>query len=80
MISSNADAIVSTNAVVDRLLRCLDPHRHEVVLFDVNRCEAKLRQVTADKVLERLKDFKGKVLKTNLSIDSEQQLRQVLEG
>ncbi len=38
------------------------------------------RQVTADKVLERLKDFKGKVLKTNLSIDSEQQLRQVLEG
>lgn len=38
------------------------------------------RQVTADKVLERLKGFKGKVLKTNLSIDSEKQLRQVLEG
>jgi uncharacterized membrane protein len=38
------------------------------------------RQVTADKVLERLKDFKGKILKTNLSIDSEEKLRQVLEG
>jgi len=38
------------------------------------------RQATADKVLERLKDFKGKVLKTNLSIDSEKRLRQVLEG
>jgi uncharacterized membrane protein len=38
------------------------------------------RQATADKVLERLKEFKGKVLKTNLSIDSEKRLRQVLEG
>jgi uncharacterized membrane protein len=31
-------------------------------------------------VLERLQGFKGKVLKTNLSIDSEKRLRQVLEG
>jgi uncharacterized membrane protein len=38
------------------------------------------RQATADKVLERLQGFKGKVLKTNLSIDSEKRLRQVLEG
>ncbi len=38
------------------------------------------RQATADKVLERLKGFKGKVLKTNLSIDNEKKLRQVLEG
>jgi uncharacterized membrane protein len=38
------------------------------------------REATADKVLERLKSFKGKVLKTNLSIDSEEKLRQVLEG
>ena len=38
------------------------------------------RQATADKVLERLKDYKGKVLKTNLTIDSEKRLRQVLEG
>jgi uncharacterized membrane protein len=38
------------------------------------------RQATADKVLERLQGFKGKVLKTNLTIDSEKRLRQVLEG
>ena len=38
------------------------------------------RQATEDKVLERLKGFKGKVLKTNLSIDNEKKLRQVLEG
>jgi len=38
------------------------------------------RKATADKVLERLKGFKGKVLKTNLNIDSEERLRQVLEG
>ena len=41
VISSNADATVSKDAVVDRLLGRLDPHRHELVLFDVNRCEAK---------------------------------------
>jgi alpha-beta hydrolase superfamily lysophospholipase len=38
---SNADATVSTDAVVDRLLGRLDPYRHELVLFDVNRYEAK---------------------------------------
>ncbi|MFZ0131517.1 MAG: DUF1269 domain-containing protein [Desulfobacterales bacterium] len=37
------------------------------------------RKATADKVLERLKDFKGKVLKTSLSIDDEEKLRQVIE-
>jgi len=38
------------------------------------------REVSGDKVLERLQDYKGKVLKTNLNIDSEERLRQVLEG
>ena len=38
------------------------------------------REATADKVLERLQGFKGKVLKTSLKIDSEKRLRQVLEG
>ena len=37
------------------------------------------RKATADKVLERLKDFKGRVLKTSLGIDDEQKLRQVIE-
>ena len=41
VISSNADATVSKDAVVDRLLGRLDPRRHELVLFDINRCEAK---------------------------------------
>jgi len=41
VIKSNADATVSTDAVVDRLLGLLEPHRHELVLFDINRFAAK---------------------------------------
>ena len=41
VLKSNADATVSTEAVVSRLLRLLEPHRHELVLFDVNRLAAK---------------------------------------
>jgi hypothetical protein len=41
VLKSNADSTVSTDAVVDRLLRLLDPHRHELVLFDINRFAAK---------------------------------------
>jgi hypothetical protein len=41
VLKSNADATVSTDAVVDRLLRLLEPDRHELVLFDVNRLAAK---------------------------------------
>lgn len=48
VISSSVDATVSKDAVVDRLLGRLDPHRHELVLFDVNRCEAKSILVFAD--------------------------------
>ncbi len=38
-----------------------------------------VRKVTPDKVLERLKGFKGKVLKTSLTKDKEEELREVLE-
>ena len=38
-----------------------------------------VRKVTPDKVLEELKDFKGKVLKTSLTADREEELRKVLE-
>jgi alpha-beta hydrolase superfamily lysophospholipase len=41
VLKSNADATVSTEAVASRLLRLLEPHRHELVLFDVNRLAAK---------------------------------------
>ena len=36
-----ADATVSTDAVVDRLLTLLVPERHELVLFDINRVAVK---------------------------------------
>jgi len=36
VFKSTVDATVSTNAVVDRLLKQLDPHRHELVLFNIN--------------------------------------------
>jgi uncharacterized membrane protein len=41
-----------------------------------------IREATGDKVLTRLKEkeFKGKVLKTSLSVDKEDELRKVLEG
>ena len=38
-----------------------------------------VRKVTPDKVLAELKGFKGKVLKTSLTKDKEEQLREVLE-
>ena len=38
-----------------------------------------VRKVTPDKVLEELKGFKGKVLKTSLTKDKEDELRKVLE-
>jgi hypothetical protein len=41
VFKSNADSTVSTAAVVQRLLGRLDPDRHELVLFDVNRDAAK---------------------------------------
>ena len=41
-----------------------------------------IREATGDKVLARLKEkeFKGKVLKTSLSVDKEEELRKVFEG
>jgi uncharacterized membrane protein len=38
-----------------------------------------VRKATPDKVLEQLKGFKGKVLKTSLTADREEKLRKVLE-
>ena len=38
-----------------------------------------VRKATPDKVLEELKQFKGKVLQTSLTTDKEEQLREVLE-
>lgn len=37
VFKSTVDATVTTNAVVDNLLIQLNPNRHELVLFDVNR-------------------------------------------
>ena len=41
-----------------------------------------IREATADKVLARLKEkaFKGKVLKTSLTVDKEDELRKVIEA
>jgi len=39
-----------------------------------------VRQVTADKVLPELNQFKGTVLRTSLSDEQEQRLRQALQG
>jgi uncharacterized membrane protein len=38
-----------------------------------------VRKATPDKVLEELKGFKGKVFKTSLTKEKEEELREVLE-
>jgi alpha-beta hydrolase superfamily lysophospholipase len=48
VFKSNADSTVSTDAVVTRLLGLLDPRRHELVLFDVNRYAAKSMLLVSD--------------------------------
>jgi alpha-beta hydrolase superfamily lysophospholipase len=48
VFKSAIDATVSTDAVVDRLLGRLAPHRHELVLFDINRFAVKSTLMVAD--------------------------------
>ena len=48
VFKSTVDATVSTDAVVDRLLKYLQPQRHELVLFDINRFAAKSTLLISD--------------------------------
>ena len=48
VFKSTVDATVSTNAVVDRLLKQLGHNRHELVLFDINRFTAKSTLLISD--------------------------------
>jgi alpha-beta hydrolase superfamily lysophospholipase len=48
VFKSTVDATVSTSAVVDRLLGRLAPHRHELVLFDINRTAVKSTLIVSD--------------------------------
>jgi alpha-beta hydrolase superfamily lysophospholipase len=48
VFKSAVDATVSTDAVVDRLLRHLGPHGHELVLFDINRFAVKATLLVSD--------------------------------
>jgi uncharacterized membrane protein len=51
----------------------------ETLRNDTSALFVLVRKVTPDKVLEGLKGFKGKVLKTSLTKDSEEKLREALE-
>ncbi len=48
VFQSTVDATVSTDAIVDRLLRRLPPDRHELVLFDINRFAVKSMLLVSD--------------------------------
>jgi hypothetical protein len=48
VFKSTVDATVSTDAVVDRLLKRLTPYRHELVLFDINRSASNYSLLIAD--------------------------------
>lgn len=48
IFKSTVDATVSTAAVVDRLLKPLADHGHELVLFDINRFAAKSSLLVSD--------------------------------
>ena len=51
----------------------------EALRNDTSALFVLVRKVTPDKVLEGLKGFKGKILKTSLTADREEELREVLE-
>jgi len=51
----------------------------ETLRNDTSALFVLVRKVTPDKVLEGLKGFKGKILKTSLTADREEELREVLE-
>ena len=51
----------------------------ETLKNDTSALFVLVRKVTPDKVLEELKGFKGKVLKTSLTKDREETLREVIE-
>jgi uncharacterized membrane protein len=51
----------------------------EALRNDTSALFVLVRKVTPDKVLEELKGFKGKVLKTSLTKDKEEELRKFLE-
>lgn len=48
VLKSTVDATVTTEAAVDGLLKRLQPYRHELVLFDLNRAAAVTTLLTAD--------------------------------
>ena len=48
VFKSTVDATVSTDAVVDRLLKHLTPYRHELVLFDINRSASNTSLLVSD--------------------------------
>jgi alpha-beta hydrolase superfamily lysophospholipase len=48
VFKSTVDATVTTDAVIDNLLEHLHPHRHELVLFDINRYAASYRILIDD--------------------------------
>ncbi len=48
VLKSTVDATVSNAAVVDRLFDLLQPDRHELVLFDINRSSIKSRLMISD--------------------------------
>ena len=48
VFKSTVDSTVTTEAVVDRLLALLPPHRHELVLFDINRSAVRKGLLVSD--------------------------------
>ena len=48
MFKSTVDATVTNEAAVDRLLGRLVPHRHELILFDINRAAVKSTLLISD--------------------------------
>ena len=58
VFKSTVDATVTTDAVIDNLLDYLEPERHELVLFDINRHAA----VTSKMLIEDPAPFTNRIL------------------
>ncbi len=80
VFKSTVDATVSTNAVVDRLLKHLKPERHELVLFDINRFAAKSSLLITDPapLTDRLMADKNLPFVVTLITNSNPEIRAVV--
>ena len=80
IFKSTVDATVSESAVVDSFLKYFGPHKHELVLFDINRYAAKNKLLINDPALltDRLMNDEALPFTLNLITNENPERRKVI--